>query len=219
MLHSLRHTAPVTLHTTADATELVRLHDELKAAANSADPLVPSYTDLLVKLTACALLDHPRLNARWAGEELVLSSAIHIGIAVDTESGLLVPVIRDVPQLNLSELAARSRDLSERARSRRLTADELRGSTFTLTNLGPLGVDAFTPIINYPECAILGIGRIQRMPMALEAQIVIRHIITLSLTFDHRALDGAPAARFLQALCEQIGMAAEHPALRIPPGA
>jgi len=200
MLASRQKTAAVTLHTTADATSLVRLRNELKTAASTAEGIIPTYNDMLVKLVAASLQKHPVLNSRWEGENLRACSAIHIGIAVDTETGLLAPVIRDVGTLTLREVALRSRNLIERARSRRLSGDELRGATFTITTLGSFGIDAFTPIINYPECAILGVGRILRQPVAVGETMALRDIITLSLTFDHRALDGAPAARFLQTL-------------------
>ncbi|HUQ93647.1 MAG TPA: dihydrolipoamide acetyltransferase family protein [Bryobacteraceae bacterium] len=190
MQASQQKTAPVTLHTTADASALVRLHTERKAG----------YTDMMLKLVAAALRKHPALNSRWEGDSLIPSGAIHIGIAVDTGAGLMAPVIRDVGSLTLSEVTASTRDLVERARARKLTSDELSGGTFTITNLGSFGIDAFTPIINYPECAILGLGRILRQPVAVGDAIGLRDIVTLSLTFDHRALDGAPAARFLQTL-------------------
>ena len=111
---------------------------------------MPSYTDFLVKLAATALRKHPLLAARWAGEEIVLPESIHIGIAVDTEAGLLVPVVRDVPNLSVRQVAALTRDLTERARKRALPAAEMQGGTFTVTNLGAFGIDAFTPIIHYP---------------------------------------------------------------------
>jgi pyruvate dehydrogenase E2 component (dihydrolipoamide acetyltransferase) len=214
MLASQQKTAAVTLYTTADATVLVRLHKELKAAPGGAEVLIPSYTDMLVKLVADALRKHPALNSRWDGDSLLASAAIHIGIAVDTEAGLLVPVVRDVAALTLREVAARTLDLTDRARSKRLSGDELRGGTFTLTNLGSFGIDAFTPIINYPECAILGVGRILRQPVAIGEAMGLRDITTLSLTFDHRALDGAPAARFLQTLTSLI----ESPTATLVPG-
>ena len=200
MLASHLGTAPVTLTTTADATDLVKLRDQFKLADN----FVPSYTDFLVKLVAVALKKHPLLNARWSNEQIVLSAAIHIGVAVDTDAGLVVPVIRDVPALSLTQLAARSGVLIERARTGRLSSAEMQGGTFTVTNLGAFGIDAFTPIINPPQCAVLGIGRIQRQAVVVADQIVIRDRISLSLTFDHRIVDGAPAARFLQMLCVSI---------------
>ncbi len=230
---SQQKTVAVTLHTTADATSLVQLRQQLKSQegfrsqngaavddhnrrplgngglqggdeANATETVVPSYNDILVKLTASALQKHPILNSRWEGETLQTCSSIHIGIAVDTEAGLFVPVIRDVTTQTLKEVALRSRDLIERARSGRLIAQELGGATFTLTNLGAFGIDAFTPIINYPECAILGVGRILRQPVAMKEFISLCDVVTLSLTFDHRALDGAPAARFLNTLTALI---------------
>lgn len=197
MLTSHRSTAPVTLTTTADAGNLVNLRHQFKSAGGDC---VPSYTDFLVKLTATALAKHPLLNARWEGEQIVLQPDIHIGIAVDTDAGLLVPVVRDVTALGLRQLAARTRDLAGRARTGELKAEELGGGTFTLTNLGAFDIDAFTPIINYPQCAILGVGRIERRPVVVGEQIVPRDQLTLSLTFDHRIVDGAPASRFLQTL-------------------
>jgi pyruvate dehydrogenase E2 component (dihydrolipoamide acetyltransferase) len=196
MLASLRTTAPVTLTTTADATNLVNIRTQLKAAQSPGQAL-PTYTDLVVKLTALALRGHPALNARWEEDRVVHADGIHIGIAVDTEAGLLVPVVRDVPDLPLRQLAERTRDLVERARARRLRAEEMQCGTFTVSNLGAYGVDAFTPIINLPECAILGVGRIHARPAVVGGQVVPRDELTLSLTFDHRIVDGAPAARFL----------------------
>lgn len=197
MLTSHRSTAPVTLTTTIDATKLVAYRNQCKTVS---DKPVPTYTDLFVHLTAIALEKHPVLNSRWENDRIVSPEGIHIGIAVDTEVGLLVPVIRDVSRLSLRELSIQSRDVIDRAQQRKLTAREMQGGTFTVTSLGAFGIDAFTPIINYPECAILGIGRIRRCPVVLDDQIVIRDQVTLSLTFDHRITDGAPAARFLQTL-------------------
>lgn len=204
MLHSAQSTAPVTLTTTADATNLVSLRNQFKDIAASANMPVPGYTDFIVKLVAVALKQHPQLNARWEGDHIAFLPAIHIGIAVDTDAGLLVPVLRDVPGLGLRELAARSRDLIERARLRKLSSEEMQGGTFTVTNLGAFDIDAFTPILNVPEAAILGVGRIQRQPVVLGEQIVVRDMISLSLTFDHRIVDGAPAARFLQMLGQLV---------------
>lgn len=204
MLHSARATAPVTLTTTADATHLVSLRDQFKAAAAPA----PSITDFFVKLCALALRQHPQLNARWQEDGIIVAAEINIGIAVDTDAGLVVPVIRNVAGLTLRQIAERSRDLAARARLRSLKAEEMEGGTFTVTNLGAFGIDAFTPIINFPECAILGIGRICKQPAVVDNQVVPRDMVTLSLTFDHRIVDGAPAARFLQTL----GKAVENPA-------
>jgi pyruvate dehydrogenase E2 component (dihydrolipoamide acetyltransferase) len=203
MLQSSRSTAPVTLTTTADATNLVNLRQQFRAVAAAGEP-VPGYTDFLVKLAAVALQKHPALNA-WASEgQIVTSTSIHIGIAVDTEAGLFVPVVREVPALTLKGLAARARELAERARQGKLTAEEMQGGTFTVTNLGAFGIDAFTPLLNPPQCAVLGIGRIAPRPVVKDGQVVAREQVTLSLTFDHRLTDGAPASRFLQTLVALI---------------
>jgi pyruvate dehydrogenase E2 component (dihydrolipoamide acetyltransferase) len=197
-------TAPVTLTTEADATELVRLRGHLKSDGTQA---VPSYNDFFTTLAAHALLDHPQLNARFEGDSIVQSATVNIGIAVDTERGLMAPVVRDVQAKSLRQVARESADLIARARSGRLRPDELRGSTFTLTNLGMFEIDAFTPIINLPECAILGVGRIVAKQVVTDAeagQLAIRHMVVLSLTFDHRLVDGAPAARFLQKIKQYV---------------
>lgn len=204
LVSSLRESAPVTLHTAVDATRLVAWKERLKSANNIPGSFPPTYTDLLLILCARALQQHPILNTRWESNGPVSSNSIHIGIAVDTEAGLLVPVVRDVPSLPLALLSRQTRDLAQRARERKLVPDEMQGGTFTLTNLGTFGIDHFNPILNPPECAILGVGRIQRRPAVVEDRIVPQDQISLSLTFDHRAMDGAPAARFLQSLSKSI---------------
>ena len=203
MVESHRATAPVTLTTTVDATNLVNLRGQFRAAGGD----VPSYTDFIVKLAALALRDHPPLNARWEGDRVEPAEGVHVGIAVDTESGLLVPVIRQADGLGLRQVAGRSRGLIDRARRGKLKADEMQGGTFTITNLGAFGIEAFTPIINLPECAILGLGRIAREPVMVGERVEGRERMTLSLTFDHRVVDGAPAARFLQ----DVGRRIENP--------
>lgn len=201
MVASHQQTAPVTLVTTVDATQLVTVRSFLKSMLSDH---VPSYGDIILKACAVALRKHPRMNARWESENLLEQSDIHIGVAVDTEDGLLAPVLQHADRLTLNEIAKRSKELVEKARGRRLSADELRGGTFTITNLGAMGIDAFTPVINLPQCAILGIGRIARVPVVRNDQVVPGDQLTLSLTFDHRIVDGAPAARFLQEIARLL---------------
>ena len=200
MVAGVTQPAPVTLTTKADATELVALRNRLKATGED----VPSFTDMLVRLTATALREHPLLQAQWRDDALFMPNAIHIALAVDTETGLLAPVLRDVDQLSLREVAANARALIAAARAGRLTAEQMRDATFTITNLGMYGVDAFTPIIHLPQCAVLGVGRIVREPAVVGERIVPRDMMTLSLTFDHRIVDGAPAARFLDMIRRSI---------------
>jgi len=200
MVESRQATAPVTLMSEVDATRIVASRRRFQTV----DGPDPSYTDLFVKLAAAALGEHSLLASRWTDAGLVKATRIDIGIAVDTDAGLLVPVIRNAPALELRELAARSRDLIERARHGTLSAGEMQGGCFPVTNLGAYGIDAFTPIINPPECAVLGIGRIMRRPVMDGDRIVGRDRVSLSLTFDHRIVDGGPAARFLQALARLV---------------
>lgn len=204
MRHSRSHTSPVTLTTTVDATNLVNLREQFKTSGGG----VPTVTDLFVKLAARALQQHPQLNARWEDDRVVTPADVHIGIAVDTADGLLVPVIRDVGKKSLQQIAMETRASVDKARARRLSGEDMHGGTFTITNLGSLGIDAFTPIINWPQAAILGLGRIHPQPAVVDNQIVVRAQMTLSLTFDHGLVDGAPAARFLQTLSKGV----ENPA-------
>jgi pyruvate dehydrogenase E2 component (dihydrolipoamide acetyltransferase) len=209
MLESSRTTAAVTLTTTVDVTNLVELRRQFKAARQESI-IVPSFLDFTVKLTAPALRNHPLLNARWdeKADRIVLCESVHIGIAVDTEAGLLVPVIHGAAELGLSQIATVSADLIARSRNQKLRPGDMQGGTFTITNLGALGVEFFTPIINAPECAILGMGKIERRPVFDQDKVVGRDLMCLSLTFDHRIVDGAPAARFLQHLTRLL----ENPA-------
>jgi pyruvate dehydrogenase E2 component (dihydrolipoamide acetyltransferase) len=214
MMESRRTTAPVTLTTTADATNLVALRRQFQAIEPEAAKR-PGFTDFLVKLTAIALRDHPLLNARWleGDEQIVRCEDAHIGIAVDTEAGLVVPVIRGPAALGIRQIAALSRELIARAQERRLRSEDIEGGTFTITNLGPLGIETFTPIINPPQCAVLGVGKIGRRPVMVGDSVIGRDQMKLSLTFDHRIVDGAPAARFLQ----QVARAIDNPAPSLMP--
>jgi len=209
MLESQAENAPVTLHTRADVTALAALRSRLKFSGTMP---VPAYTDLLAKLVADVLLRHPSLAGCWdLSGALVYPDAdsLHIGIAVDTEAGLLVPVVRDVGRRTLAEIAAESRELIEKARTQKLPAAAMEGGVFTITNLGGFRIDEFTPIINGPQTAILGVGAIRRESVVVAdssgaESIAIRDLMTLSLTFDHCRVDGGPAARFLDDLRRAI---------------
>lgn len=192
MQESLQATAQLTLFTEADVTALVDCRRRLK------EEFDVTYTDLILKAVAHTLTDHPHLNATSTEDEIVLHTEVNIGVAVAVEEGLQVPVIRDVAGRTLREIAEATKAVAEKARAGRLTKDDITGGTFSVTNLGTYDVDGFTPIINPPEVAILGVGRIVRRPALEEGQVVERSMMTLSLTFDHRVVDGAPAAAFLK---------------------
>jgi len=204
MAASARETARVTLTTEVDATRLVEARTRLKAAYAAELGFDIGYNDLLIAICAHALREHPALNSRLEGDSIHLLDEVHVGLAVDTERGLLVPVVRHADRLRLAEIARALRELVARARQGRSGPDELKGGTFTITNLGAYGIDAFTPIINLPECAILGVGRIAPRPAVVDGQLAVRQRLWLSLTFDHRLVDGAPAARFLQRIAQLV---------------
>lgn len=193
-------TAPVTLTMEVDATEFVALRERLKAALADELGFNIGYNDLLIKIVAGALHEFPYMNVQLDEKAGVIrrSGGVHVALAVDTERGLLVPVIRDADQKGMIEIAYELREVIERAQAGKALPDELSGSTFTITNLGMLEIDAFTPIINLPEAAILGAGRIKDRPAVVDGEVVVRKMMWLSLTFDHRLVDGAPAARFFR---------------------
>jgi pyruvate dehydrogenase E2 component (dihydrolipoamide acetyltransferase) len=210
LMHSRQTTVPVTITARCDATALLAFRQQLKSLSSSLQHAIPTINDILVKLTAAALRQHPMLAATWAEDHLLLPESFHLGIAVDTEAGLLVPVIRDVGASTLTQIAVQSLKLIAAARCGQLAVADMQGACFTLSNLGSLGVEAFTPVINPPESAILGIGAIVREAVPLDdGTFTARDRLTLSLTFDHRVNDGAAAARFLQSLRHLI----EHPLL------
>lgn len=208
---SHRQVVPVTLTSQADATNLVSLRQQFKTAGES---LIPAIHDIVVKLVGGCLRQERQLAGRWDGDAIALpdDNDIHIGLAVDTPEGLIVPVLRNVLNESLLSLAAESSRIIRKARDGRLSGAEMQDAVFTITNLGRFGIDAFTPVINLPETAILGLGAIRRQAVAgSDDRIEVRPMMTLSLTFDHRAIDGAPAARFLQSVVAAI----ENPAARL----
>ena len=158
----------------------------------------------MLAICARALKEQPALNASWQDAGIILHSGINIGLAVDTPRGLLVPVIHDAGSKSITRLHHDVTDVVGRAGEGKARPDELSGGTFTITNLGMFDVDGFTPIINLPEAAILGVGRIAPRPAAMNGQVVVRQMMTLSLSFDHRVVDGAPAGKFLQRIKQLI---------------
>jgi pyruvate dehydrogenase E2 component (dihydrolipoamide acetyltransferase) len=207
LTESLRTMAQVTISREVDASGLVARRAALAAGFEAAAGVRLTYTDLLVETVARLLGDHRLLNATLTGQGIVVPPAVHMGVAVALEDGLIVPVVRDAGSRPLGELARDRADLAARAQAGTLTLDELEGGTFTISNLGSFGADAFTPIVNPPQCAILGVGRIVDKPVAVAGEVQVRPMMWLSLTFDHRIVDGAPAARFLQQLGDRLGAA------------
>ncbi|MNO17293.1 Dihydrolipoyllysine-residue acetyltransferase component of pyruvate dehydrogenase complex [compost metagenome] len=203
MLESQAVSPTVTYNMKLDTTALGALRQQLK------DTLKVTYTDLLVSIVAKSLLEFPLLNCSIEGTELVMRNYANIGVAVGLEEGLVVPVVKNANQKGLAEISQDVKRLAAGARNNTLTSDELTGGTFTITNLGMYGMESFSPIINQPEVAILGVNAIVDTPVVVNGQIVIRPLMNISLTADHRAVDGAVAAQFMQKIKAYV----EKPAL------
>jgi len=194
---SLRDAAQLTIGREVDATRIVEFRSRHLETWQAAASVRVTYTDIITKAAALALRGHPLLNARVVGGDVHLHGEINIALAVHDDEGLMVPVLPAADRRPLVELARAARALAERARSGRLTREEAESGTFTVSSMGAHEVDWFTPIINPPQVAILGIGRIVTRPALADGRCIERQVISLCLTFDHRALDGVPAARFL----------------------
>jgi pyruvate dehydrogenase E2 component (dihydrolipoamide acetyltransferase) len=180
------------------------METDVSAAADVHQRTQVSYTAIILKAAAKALSETPLMNSTLEGDLLKIFEDVNVGVAVATDNGLLVPVIRNADKKALREIDETIKQLTEKARQAKLTKDDMSGGTFTITNLGMYGVDFFTPIINPPEAAILGIGKITQKPVVANAKIDIKPMLTLSLSYDHRIVDGAPAAQFLQRIKQQI---------------
>jgi pyruvate dehydrogenase E2 component (dihydrolipoamide acetyltransferase) len=197
MGQSAREAARVTLFADADMTEIVKLRQAKGAEWERRFGIKPSYSDLIHSAVSRALREEPRINCRLDGQGVRIRKEVNLAFAIDLGEGLVAAVIKDANKKSLGDLAKAAKDLSERARSARLTPDDMADGTFTVTNLGGLGVEYFTPIINPPQAGILGVGKILEKPVVVGGGIHIRSMMTLSLVFDHRLIDGAPAAKFL----------------------
>lgn len=205
MAESFR-TAP---HVTVDMEVDMSQAAAFRKALNEVAPEKVSFTDIIVKIVARALEDFPVVNASLQGEEIVYNGQVNVGVAVALEDGLIVPVVKNANKLGIAAISQQVKELAAKAREGKLSPDEYKGGTFTISNLGMFGVDSFTPIINPPESAILGVNRIQKKPVVVNDEIVVRPMMNLSLSFDHRLIDGAVAAQFLQ----RVKALLENPAL------
>lgn len=199
MAESVHTMAQVTLTTEADVTELVRLREALLPVWRP-HRVRPMDQDLIVKATAAALMEFPRLNATLVNDEVRIMKDVNVGVAMAVPDGLMVPVVRSADEKDLLAVAQEVRTLAERSRGGALSLDEVTGASFTITSLSSFDIDAFTPIIDPPQVAILGVGRIVEKPAVRDGQIAVRSMMHLSLSFDHRAVDGVPAGEFLRGL-------------------
>ncbi|MGC9345710.1 MAG: dihydrolipoamide acetyltransferase family protein [Candidatus Bathyarchaeales archaeon] len=188
-------TAPhSTIMMEVDVSKAAALHEKLQV----------SYTAILVKAVAKALTEHPTINSMFEGNQIKIFEDVNVGVAVATEYGLVVPVIHNADRKSLAEIDTAVKELTEKARQGKLAREEVTGGTFTITNLGMYGVEFFTPIINPPEAAILGVGKITEKPVVTDGKIETIPFMTLSLSYDHRIVDGAPAAEFLRKVKEKV---------------
>jgi len=198
--------AQIPLVTQYDSADITGFEDIRKRHAKQAGDKAPplTVTALAIKIVAAALKAFPQFNVSidMAAEEIVVKKYIHVGVAVDTDRGLLVPVIRDADTKSLLQISAELSELAAKARSRKLTLDEMQGATFSISNLGGIGGTAFSPLVNSPEVAILGISRGRMEPVFKDGQFVPRLMLPLSLSYDHRAIDGADGARFIRWIAE-----------------
>lgn len=201
---SLQNAAQVTTFTEVDVTEMVRFRDLMRAEYSRDNSVKISYNDILVMATARALMRHPIMNSTLVGEEILIHDTVHLGIAVALSEGLIVPKLRNAEKKTLLQIAKEVRELAQKAREGALVIDEVTDGTFTISNVSMLGVDGFTPVLNPPETGILGVGRAIEKPAVFNGEITIRHMMALSLTFDHRVVDGAPAMTFLKDLARYL---------------
>jgi len=209
MVESLQISAQLTTVIEVDVTKISRLRDKAKASFESREGVKLSYLPFFAVAVCEALKQHPVLNSSVEGDQITYHGAEHLGVAVDTERGLLVPVIANAGDLNMGGIARKISDLAARTRDNKVTPDELGGGTFTLTNTGSRGALFDTPIINQPQVAILGLGAVVKRPMVVRGEdggetIAIRSMVYLGLSYDHRVVDGADAARFLVTLKERL---------------
>ncbi|QSB48028.1 dihydrolipoamide acetyltransferase family protein [Parageobacillus toebii] len=197
MFASLQQTAQLTIHMKADVTELLELQKKLREELQDEPDIKLTITDFIARATVLALCAHKQMNSLYQNGNIHTYDSVHLGIAVALENGLVVPVIPYAEKLSLKEISKKIKELSVRAREGKLSSEEMKGSTFTITSLGAYGVEFFTPVLNPPEVGILGVGTVTDTPVFVGDAIQKRKILPLSLTFDHQVIDGAPASQFL----------------------
>ncbi|MFF2593456.1 dihydrolipoamide acetyltransferase family protein [Priestia megaterium] len=197
MHNSLLNSAQLTINMKADVTDLLSLQREIKDVTQQRHKVKISLTDFIAHAVVLSLQEHKQMNSAYIDNEIQLYNHVHLGMAVALENGLVVPVMQHAEKMSLVELATEIKTRAADARQGQLSTDRMQGSTFTITNLGAYGVEYFTPVLNPPETGILGVGATEDVPMYKGDELQKRNLLPLSLTFDHRVLDGAPAANFL----------------------
>ncbi|MDF2682188.1 MAG: branched-chain alpha-keto acid dehydrogenase subunit [Brevibacillus sp.] len=200
MMASLQESAQLTITTRADVTDLIALQKKMNEVTQKEHDIKLTMTDLIARATVLALQMHKQVNSAYIDDRIHRYGHVHLGIAVALEQGLVVPVVRYAESTSVLDLSRRIKALAAQAREGTLGMEEMQGSTFSITNLGAYGIDFFTPVLNPPEAGILGVGAVQETPVFIGEEVQRRSILPLSLTFDHRVLDGAPAAGFLHTL-------------------
>lgn len=204
MYESLQKTAQLTLNMKVDVTDLVALQKQAAESVQNCYDQKLTVTDFITRAVVLSLQKHQDMNSALIGDQIHLYKNVHLGMAVALEKGLVVPVIRDAERCSLIDLSKNIKALATKARQGQLTMEEMQGSTFTISNLGAYGIEHFTPVLNPPETGILGVGAIYDTPAFVGEKVERRSILPLSLTFDHRVLDGAPAAAFLQTIKQYL---------------
>lgn len=211
MLASKQQTAQAYMTMSMDAARLVEARALIAGRVEAEGGVRPTITDMLLKITASAIRKHPVMNTRWTDEGILWLDRLDMGLALGLDDGLVVPVIRAVDTLSVGAIAAARSDLAARGKAGRLSPDEMRGSTFSLSSLGMFGVEEFNSILNYPEAGILAVGAIVDTPVAVDGQVVVRPVMKLTLTYDHRIIDGAKAGAFMKTLKDMV----ENPIMMI----
>jgi pyruvate dehydrogenase E2 component (dihydrolipoamide acetyltransferase) len=204
MYASLQGTAQLTAFTEVDVTEMVRFRDQVREEYRNDENVRISFNDIIILATSRVLKRFPIMNSTLVGDEILLHPTVNMGLAVALDEGLIVPVLQDADRKGLVQIAREVRELAQKARQGSLTVDEVTGGTFTITNVSMFEVDGFTPILKPPETGILGVGRVKQKPAVHNGEICIRSLMFLSLTFDHRVVDGAPANDFLQTVARYL---------------
>jgi pyruvate dehydrogenase E2 component (dihydrolipoamide acetyltransferase) len=204
MFTSLQQTAQLSIHMRADVTELLEVQKKVRAEFVDEHDVKLTITDFVARATILALLTHKQMNSIYQDEHIHTYDSVHLGIAVALENGLMVPVISHAEKLSIKEISKKIKDLSLRAKEGNLESEEMKGSTFTITSLGSYGVEFFTPVLNPPEVGILGVGTITDTPVFVGDIVQRRSLLPLSLTFDHRVIDGAPASKFLSTIKDYL---------------